>query len=204
MQSWRMVRPWLFCLMTQGKRILKVGTAGNPECHRSGALSIRRTLSKSVNSDWSAAKLPACSSSKIRMRLPCLVTLVCGEANRCSVTIAVWLITGNVVVSRLIRLKAISRRRGRTRPASRLMKALTVLLAMPRCRRMRRCMARCSISCSPSWRRAESAVSKKSEYIDKHGIPARMFNAVRMYAGRQGVGGAGVSACCSWIACGVG
>ena len=25
-----------------------------------------------------------------------------------------------------------------------------------------------------------SAVSKKSEYIDKHGIPARMFNAVRM------------------------
>ena len=55
----------------QGNRILKVGTAGNPECHRSGAPSIRRTLSKSVNSDWSAAKLPACSSSKIRMRLPC-------------------------------------------------------------------------------------------------------------------------------------
>ena len=26
----------------------------------------------------------------------------------------------------------------------------------------------------------ESAVSKKSEYIDKHGIPARMFNAVRI------------------------
>ena len=26
----------------------------------------------------------------------------------------------------------------------------------------------------------ESAVSKKSEYIDKHGIPARMFNAVRV------------------------
>ena len=25
-----------------------------------------------------------------------------------------------------------------------------------------------------------SAVSKKSEYIDKHGIPARMFNAVRV------------------------
>ena len=26
----------------------------------------------------------------------------------------------------------------------------------------------------------ESAVSKKSEYIEKHGIPARMFNAVRV------------------------
>ena len=39
-----------------------------------------------------------------------------------------------------------------------------------------------------------SAVSKKSEYIDKHGIPARMFNAVRVYVGGQGVGGAGVSA----------
>ena len=60
------------------------------------------------------------------------------------------------------------------------MKALTVLLAMPRCRRMRRCMARCSISCSPTWRRAESAASKKSEYIEKHGIPARMFNAARI------------------------
>ena len=81
------------------------------------------------------------------------VTLVYGEANLCSVTIAVWLVTGNAAVSRLIRLKVISRRRGRTRPASRFMKALTVLLAMPRCRRMRRCMARCNISCSPSWRR---------------------------------------------------
>ena len=41
-----------------------------------------------------------------------------------------------------------------------------------------------------------SAVSKKSEYIEEHGIPARMFNAVRIawYAGRQGVDGAGVSA----------
>ena len=67
------------CWCFQGNRILKVGTAGNPECHRSGAPSIRRTLSKSVNSDWSAAKLPACSSSKIRMRLPCR----CFQ-NRCS------------------------------------------------------------------------------------------------------------------------
>ena len=45
--------------------------AGNPEFHRHGASSIRRTLSKSVKSNWSAAKLPACFSLKIRMRLPC-------------------------------------------------------------------------------------------------------------------------------------
>ena len=45
--------------------------AGNPEFHRPGASSIRRTLSKSVKSNWSAAKLPACFSLKIRMRLPC-------------------------------------------------------------------------------------------------------------------------------------
>ena len=39
-----------------------------------------------------------------------------------------------------------------------------------------------------------SAVLQKSEYIEEHGIPARLFNAVRMYAGRQGFGGAGVAA----------
>ena len=59
------------------------------------------------------------------------------------------------------------------------MKALTELLAMPRGRRMRRCMPRCSISCSPLWRRG-SAVSKQSEYIEEHGIPARLFNAARI------------------------
>ena len=54
----------------QGKRILKVATAGTPEYCRRGARSAGRTLSKSLNSDWSAAKLPVCSSFKIRMRLP--------------------------------------------------------------------------------------------------------------------------------------
>ena len=44
----------------QGKRILKVATAGTPEYCRRGARSAGRTLSKSLNSDWSAAKLPEC------------------------------------------------------------------------------------------------------------------------------------------------
>ena len=60
------------------------------------------------------------------------------------------------------------------------MKALTVLLAMPRCRRMRRCTARCSVSCSPPWRRAGRRCLQKSEYIDEYGIPARLFNAARI------------------------
>ena len=111
----------------------------------------------------------------------CLVTLVCGEANRCSVTIAVWLVTRNAAVSLPIRLKAISRRRGRTRPASRVMKALTVLLAMPRCRRMRRCMPRCSISCSPMWRRAGRRCRRSASISRRSGIPARIeFNAARI------------------------
>ena len=38
-----------------------------------------------------------------------------------------------------------------------------------------------------------SAASLKSDYIKKHGIPARLFNGVRVFAGGQGVGGAGVS-----------
>ena len=40
-------------------------------------------------------------------------------------------------------------------------------------------MPRCSISCSPLWRRG-AAVSKQSEYIEEHGIPARLFNAARI------------------------
>ena len=129
----------------------------------------------------------------VRSWLFCLVTLVCGEANRCSVTIAVWLVTGNAAVSLPIRRQAISRRRGRTRPASRFMKALTVLLAMPRCRHMRRCMARCNISCSPSWRRAGRRCRRRASTSINTGY-RRGCSTRWDYAGRQGVGGAGVSA----------
>ena len=39
-----------------------------------------------------------------------------------------------------------------------------------------------------------SAASLKRDYIKKHGIPARMFNGVRVFAGGQGGVGAGVAA----------
>ena len=45
---------------------------------------------------------------------------------------------------------------------------------------MRRCTARCSVSCPPTCWRASKAVSKQSEYIKNHGIPTRLFNAVRI------------------------
>ena len=128
--------------------------------------------------------------------------MVYGEAKHCVLLpFAVWLITGNAVVSRLIRLKVISRRRGRyqTRVAA--------YEGIDRCWRCRAVGV-----CGAVWKvqrklfavvaAGGSAVSKKSEYIDKHGIPARMFNAVRVSLDRK------VSAVregfCSWIACGVG
>ena len=108
------------------------------------------------------------------------MTLVCGEANRCSVTIAVWLITGNPAVSLPIRLKAISpqTRSYQTRIAAyegidRSVgdAALSAYAAL---------YGKVQHKLFADVAAGESAVSKKSEYIEKHGIPARMFNAVRI------------------------
>ena len=127
------------------------------------------------------------------------VTLVCGEANRCSVTIAVWLVTGNAAVSRPIRRQATSRRRGRTRPASRVMKALTVLLAMPRCRRMRRCTARCSVSCSPPWRRAGRRCCRRASISTNTGY-RRGCSTRRGLRWTAKCRRCGSPSCCNWIA----
>ena len=60
------------------------------------------------------------------------------------------------------------------------MKALTVLLAMPRCPAYAALYGKVQHKLFADVAAGESAVSKKSEYIEKHGIPARMFNAVRI------------------------
>ena len=51
--------------------------------------------------------------------------------------------------------------------------------AMLRCRSTASCMVGCSGSSSPTVVAGRSAASLKSDYIKKHGIPARMFNGVR-------------------------
>ena len=56
------------------------------------------------------------------------------------------------------------------------MQALTVLLAMPRCRRMRRCMARCSISCSPDVAAGRSAV-RESQLLQLDSLKRRVSRA---------------------------
>ena len=60
------------------------------------------------------------------------------------------------------------------------MKALTVLLAMPRSSAYAALYAKVQHKLFADVAAGRSAVSKKSEYIEEHGIPARMFNAVRI------------------------
>ena len=110
-----------------------------------------------------------------------LVTLVCGEANLCSVTIAVWLITRKrrrqsayssegylpqtrSYQTRIAAYEGIDRAVGDA--------ALSAYAALYGRKVQHKLFADVAAG--------ESAVSKKSEYIEKHGIPARMFNAVRM------------------------
>ena len=106
------------------------------------------------------------------------VTLVCGEANLCSVAIAVWLITGNPAVSHSSEGYLAQTRSYQTRIAvyegidrsvgDAALSAYAALYGKVQ-RKLFAVVAA-----------GESAVSKKSEYIEKHGIPARMFNAVRI------------------------
>ena len=51
---------------------------------------------------------------------------------------------------------------------------------MLRYRRTPVCMARCSVSCLLKLRAGSSAASLKSAYLQRYGIPARLFNAVRV------------------------
>ena len=93
-----------------------------------------------------------------------------------------WLITGNAAVSLPIRLKAISRRRGSYQTRIAAYEGIDRSVGDAALSAYAALYGKVQHKLFAVVAAGRSAVSKKSEYIDKHGIPARMFNAVRVYA----------------------